>query len=80
MTTSPMISVTVPMLLKKAVTLTLRTFRIIGPMAKQTAIHSSVLWVVCQPISEHTMGATPKATAATVTTSATANIQATHQP
>ena len=32
-TTSPMISVTVPMLLKKAVTLTLRTFRIIGPTA-----------------------------------------------
>ncbi len=80
MTTRPMISVTVPMLLKKAVTLTLRTLSIIGPTAKQTAIHSRVVCVVCQPISEQTIGVTPKATAATVTTSATANIQATHQP
>ena len=80
-TTSPMISVTVPMLLKNAVTLTLRTLRIIGPTAKQTAIQSSVVVLLAsQPISEQTMGATPKATAATVTTSAAANIQATHQP
>ncbi len=33
-----------------------------------------------QPIRAQTMGATPKATAATVTTSAVANTQATHQP
>ncbi len=52
----------------------------IGPRVKQTAIQSSVPWVVCQPISEQTIGATPKATAATVTSRAAANIQATHQP
>ena len=80
-TTSPMISVTVPMLLKKAVTLTLRTFRIIGPTAKQTAIHSSVVVLLAsQPMRAQTIGATPKATAATVTTSAVAKTQATHQP
>ena len=67
-TTSPMISVTVPMLLKKAVTLTLRTFRIIGPTAKQTAIQSSVVVLLAsQPMRAQTIGATPKATAATVT-------------
>ena len=52
----------------------------IGPRVKQTAIQSRVVCVVCQPISEQTMGATPKATAATVTSSAAANIHATHQP
>ncbi len=33
-----------------------------------------------QPMREQTMGATPKATAATVTSSAAAKIQATNQP
>ncbi len=81
MTTSPMISVTVPMLLKKAVTLTLRMFRIIGPRAKAMAIQSSVVALLAsQPMSEQTIGATPKATAATVTRSAAANSQATNQP
>ena len=52
----------------------------IGPSVNATAIQSSVPWVVCQPMSEQTMGATPKATAATVTSRAAANIHATHQP
>ena len=62
-------------------TLTLRTLRIIGPTAKQIAIHSRVVVLLeSQPMREQTIGATPKATAATVTTSAVAKTQATHQP
>ena len=79
-TTRPMISVTVPMLLKNAVTLTLRMLSTIGASANTMAIQSKVEFVPSHPMSEQTMGATPNATAATVASNAQTNIQATNQP
>ena len=56
-------------------------FSSIGPSVKTMAIQSRVVVLVpSQPSSEHTIGATPKATAATVTSRAAANIQATNHP
>ena len=81
MTTSPMISVTVPMLLKNAVTLTLRMLSTIGAEREADGDDEQRRRLVAsQPISAQTMGATPNATAATVASSAEANIQATNQP